>query len=44
VSRASMEAVSVGSTGRADIRCVNHKTAPLRKLLSPEICSAYDQW
>jgi hypothetical protein len=42
VRRVSMETVSVESSGCSDIRSVNHKTAPLRKLLSPEICPAYD--
>lgn len=36
-----METVSAKSIRRADIRSVNHKTAPRRKLLSPEICPAY---
>src|SRR3954453_15006234 len=41
VRRVSMETVSVESSGCADIRSVNHKTPPPRKLVSPHICPAY---
>ena len=39
--RASIETVSVESASRGDIQSVNHKTAPPRKPLSPEICPGY---
>ena len=33
-----------GGISRGDIQSVNHKTAPPRKPLSPEICPGYSNW